>query len=187
MRVLVACEFSGVVREAFLARGHDAYSCDLLPSASPWHFQQDVTPLLQEPGWYLIIAHPPCTYIANLGVRWFKDYPVQRRLQLIDGCNFFLECLNARAPKICVENPIPHKHAMARIKVPYTQIIQPWQYGHGDTKATCLWLKGLPLLQPTEVVTGRNPRSHMMRHRHQGMLRAITPKGIAKAMATQWG
>lgn len=191
MRVLVACEFSGVVREAFLAKGHDAYSCDVLPSrhhaaAKGRHIQGDVRPLLKEP-WDLVIAHPPCTYLTNCGVRWFKDDPVGRKLQLLEGAKFFVECLNANAPRVCVENPIMHKYARELIETSYSQIIQPFEYGHNDSKATCIWLKGLPLLKPTKEMEGRYGRCHMIRHRHQALLRSITYSGIAAAMAEQWG
>lgn len=191
MRVLVACEFSGVVRESFRRKGHDAYSCDILPSRykiaeEGRHLQCDVLPLLREK-WDLVIAHPPCTYLANLGVRWFKDDPVGRRLKMIEACDFFLACLNANSDRVAVENPVMHCYARKRIGVKPSQTVQPWQFGVGETKATCLWLKGLPPLRPTEVVTGRTPRSHQIRHRHQGLLRSITCWGIAEAMAEQWG
>lgn len=190
-RVLVACEFSGVVRDAFLERGHDAYSCDILRSFSKRsperHFQQDVTELLREP-WDLVIAHPPCTYLTNTGVRWFKDDPVGRMLKLLSACDFFMACLNANAPMVCVENPIMHRYAKERIKEKATQIIQPWMFGHGDTKATCLWLRGLPELKPTNIVPGRRARSHMMSTSpFKSMKRSVTYRGIAEAMADQWG
>lgn len=190
MKVLIACEFSGRVRDAFLDKGHDAYSCDILPSTTAknrdHHIQGYAEDLLDEE-WDLVIAHPPCTYLANLGVRWFKRDGVERRLKLIEACDFFLRCLNANSPRICVENPIMHKYAKERIGVDPTQIIQPWMFGHGETKATCLWLKGLPNLVPTNVVSGRYPKSHLATGRYQQKIRSVTPVGIAQAMAEQWG
>lgn len=157
MRVLIACEFSGVVREEFLKRGHDAYSCDLLPSvylkaSEGRHLQQDVIPLLRE-RWDLIIAHPPCTYLANSGVRFLKLDPM-RIVKVREATAFFLEFVKAACPRVCVENSIHHKYARELIGYP-TQRIQPWQFGHGESKTTCLWLKGLPQLRPTKIVAGR--------------------------------
>lgn len=190
MRVLVACEFSGVVRNAFLARGHDAYSCDVLPTVSEprdRHYWRDVTPLLREP-WDLVIAHPPCTYLAGLGARWFKDDPM-REVRLREGCDFFRLCLNANAPRVCVENPTMLRRAMERIGVRWTQRVQPYMFGVGETKATYLWLKGLPSLLATKEVKGRFPKSHWLRANgiQQGLLRSITCQGVADAMADQWG
>ena len=144
MNVLVACEFSGVVRDAFAKRGHYAVSCDLLPTDSPStnHYQGDVRDLLIHNAWDLMIGHPPCTYLTNSGVRWLSEDP-ERWQQLDEGAAFFKLLLDADIPKIAIENPIPHKYAVERIGRKYDQIIQPWQYGHGETKATCLWLKGL--------------------------------------------
>lgn len=195
MRVLVACEFSGVVREAFLALGHDAYSCDVLPSnhlrAQPGrHLQQDVTPLLDEE-WDLVIAHPPCTYLASIGARWFTDSQGKLRLfKMWEAAEFFMRCLKANSPRVCVENPRMMRIAQDRIGVSYTQIIHPWQFGHPDTKQTCLWLRGLPPLEPTNVVTGRNATSHMVggsSKLKKSLIRSITYSGIAAAMSTQWG
>ena len=152
MRVLVACEFSGIVREAFNQRGHHATSADLLPTEIPGdHYQGDVLDILND-GWDLMIAHPPCTYLANSGVCWlYKDPP--RVQKMIDARNFFLKFCDADIDKICIENPIPHKYLFADIFVPrYDQIIQPWMFGHPEQKATCLWLKGLPKLTPTNNV-----------------------------------
>lgn len=182
MRVLVACEFSGVVREAFRNRGHFAWSCDLLPpeDESGFHIQGDVRGLLGE-AWDLMIAHPPCTHLAVSGARWFKE---KRREQA--GAIEFVKWL-AEAPisKIAIENPIGVLSTKWRKP---DQIIQPWQFGHGETKATCLWLKGLPKLVPTDVVEGREQRIWKMapspdRWKH----RSVTYQGIAHAMAEQWG
>ena len=182
MRVLVACEFSGRVRDAFLARGHDAYSCDLLPSNGP-HYQGDVFDVAYE-GWDLMIAHPPCTYLCNSGVRWLKNSN-QRVENMWEASKFFQKLWCLPIPKICIENPIPHRYG----NLPkYTQIIQPWQFGHGETKATCLWLKDLPALEPTRVVKGRKGKIHLMSPGpDRGRLRSITYQGIANAFAAQWG
>ena len=183
MRVLVACEYSGIVRDAFLKAGHDAISCDLLPTESPGpHIQGDVTELLQEP-WELVIAHPPCTYLANSGVRWLHERP-GRWEKMREGAEFFRKCLSANSPRVCVENPIIHKHA----RLPhYTQRIQPWQFGHGEMKAVCLWLKGLPPLFDTRVVTGRIQRTFLEPpSKDRSKLRSRFFEGIAAAMADQW-
>lgn len=181
MRVLVACEFSGIVRDAFVAQGHDAISCDLLPTERRgWHFQGDVRYLLDQQ-WDLMIAHPPCTHLAISGARWFKD----KRREQEEALDFVRLLMNAPIPRIAIENPI--SIISSRIRRP-DQIIQPWQFGHGETKATCLWLKNLPLLQPTQIVEGREARIHRMppgpdRWRE----RSRTYQGIAEAMAHQWG
>lgn len=193
MRVLIACEFSGAVRDAFLALGHDAVSCDLLSSASPGpHIQGDAREYLGD-GWDLLIAHPPCTYLANSGVRWLyggkgatRD-PVRWR-SMEDGANFFRLMLEAPIPRIAVENPIMHGHAKAIVGRDPDQTIQPWQHGHGETKATCLWLKGLPTLKPSRVVDGRLPRVHFASPSpNRWKERSVTLPGIAAAMAAQWG
>lgn len=185
MRVLVACEFSGVVREAFRAHGHNAFSCDVLPAEdkSPYHFQQDVRDVLSLP-WDLLIAHPPCTYLANSGVRWLAGNP-ERCAAMRAATRFFMSLWNAPIARICVENPIPHRHAgLPR----YSQIIHPWQHGHGETKATCLWLKGLPPLVPSHIVEGRTPRVHRASPGpDRWKERSRTLPGIADAMAKQWG
>lgn len=191
MKVLVACECSGKVRDAFLELGHDAYSCDLQPCDSDKygpsrHFQRDVTDLLGEE-WDLVIAHPECTYLCNSGVRWLHTQH-GRWWKMIKAAMFFRKCLYANAKMVCVENPIPHLYAMEIIEQPYTQIIQPWQYGHGETKATCLWLRNLPPLRPTEIVEGREARIHRLPPSpNRSKLRAVTYGGIARAMAYQWG
>lgn len=189
MKVLVACEFSGIVRDAFAARGHDAWSCDLLPSERAGkHAQCDVRKFLTayvEP-WDLMIAHPPCTYLCNSGVRWLHTQSL-RRQQMIEAAHFFKALLNAPINRICVENPIPHKYAVDIIGEKYSQIIQPWQFGHPETKATCLWLKGLPKLKPTNIVSGRNPRVHFASPGpDRWKERSRTLPGIADAMAQQW-
>lgn len=201
MKVLIACEFSGVVRDAFRRRGHQAWSCDILPAdPSPfqkYHFNRDVLGLLKQP-WDLVIAHPPCTYITNAGVRHLHSVPSrngvlpkihgEERWKLMrQASQFFAEFLNCRCNKVCVENPVPHRYAKEIIGQ-YTQLIQPWQFGHGETKATCLWLKNLPILVPTKIVEGRVARIHMMPpSADRGKLRSITYTGIAEAMADQWG
>lgn len=186
MRVLVACEFSGVVRNAFRALGHLAYSCDLLPAedGSPHHLQGDVLTILTEPPfhvWDLMIAHPPCTHLAVSGARWFKH----KRREQLEALAFVRELLDAPIPRICIENPI--SIISSKVRRP-DQIIQPWQFGHGETKATCLWLKGLPLLTPTDIVEGRIARVHREPpgpDRWKNRSRTFT--GIADAMARQWG
>lgn len=186
MRVLIACEFSGRVRDAFRALGHDAISCDLLPTEAPGpHVQGDVRPLLRE-RWDVVIAHPPCTYLTNSGVRWLAEDP-SRRVHMEGAAEFFLACLAANAPRVCVENPIPHKYARALVGR-YSQIVHPWQFGHGETKATCLWLKGLPPLRPTDIVSGRAATVHRASPGpDRWKVRSRTYPGIAAAMASQWG
>lgn len=187
MKVLIACEFSGKVRDAFIERGHDAWSCDILPTERPGpHYQEDVLNRLDH-NWDLMIAHPPCTRLCNSGVRWLKE----RNLwyDLLKAGDFFKKLLTVKhIPKICIENPIPHKYAVNLIGRKYDQIIQPWQFGHGETKATCLWLKNLPKLEPTNIVSGREQRIfNMPKNADRGRLRSITFQGIADAMAEQWG
>jgi len=183
MKVLIACEFSGVVRNAFRARGHDAWSCDLLPAEddSPYHFKSDCLFYLTGfEKWDLLVAHPPCTHLAVSGARWFKD----KREEQASALQFVYDLMNAPVPRIAIENPI--SIISSRIRKP-DQIIQPWQFGHGETKATCLWLKNLPPLNPTKIVDGRNPRVH---HARPGpdrwKERSRTLLGIAEAMASQW-
>jgi hypothetical protein len=181
MRVLVACEYSGIVRDAFRALGHDAWSCDLLPTERPGpHHHGSVMDILDD-GWDLMIAHPPCTHLAVSGARWFKDKRVEQGMAL----NFVRVLMDARIPRIAIENPI--SIISSRIRKP-DQIIQPWQFGHGETKATCLWLKNLPLLKPTNIVDGREARIHKMPpSKDRWKLRSTTYTGIAAAMAAQWG
>lgn len=182
MKVLVACEFSGVVRAAFIARGHDAVSCDLLPTDRPGpHYQCDVLELIEAFDWDLMIAHPPCTHLAVSGARWFKDKQEEQK----EAIKFFMALANADIDKIAIENPIGIMSTHCRKP---DQIIQPWQFGHGETKATCLWLKNLPKLEPTNVVEGREARIHKMPpSKDRGKLRSITYQGVANAFANQWG
>jgi site-specific DNA-cytosine methylase len=180
MKVLIACEFSGTVRDAFLARGHDAISCDLLPTESTGpHYQGDVMDIIND-GFDLMIAHPPCTHLAVSGARWFKD----KQIEQVMAIYFFMRLINAPIPRICVENPISIMSTKYRKP---DQIIQPWQFGHGETKATCLWLKNLPLLTPTNIVEGREAKVHKMPPGpDRWKLRSKTYTGIAQAMAEQW-
>ena len=181
MKVLVACEFSGVVRDAFLAAGHDAISCDLLPTESPGpHIQGDVLDFINQ-GWDMMIAFPPCTHLCVSGARWWKG----KEREQIEALWFAFALLTVPIPRVALENPIG-KISTAFGK-PH-QIIQPWQFGHGETKATCLWLAGLPLLQPTNIVNGREARIHKMPPSpDRGKDRSRTYPGMAAAMATQWG
>ena len=183
MRVLVACEYSGTVRDAFLKRGHYALSCDLLPcesQASGDHYQGDVRNILDH-GWDLMIAHPPCTHLAVSGARWFKD----KQQEQAEALDFVRLLLAAPIAKIALENPI--SIISSRIRKP-DQIIQPWQFGHGETKATCLWLENLPKLMPTNIVEGREPKVHRMAPSpDRWKERSRTYQGIADAMAKQWG
>jgi hypothetical protein len=180
MKVLVACEFSGIVRDAFENKGHEATSCDLLPTERfGEHIQGNVLHHLDE-GWDLMVAHPPCTHLAVSGARWFKDKQQEQK----EAIAFFMALINAPIPRICVENPVS---IMSTVYRKPDQIIQPWMFGHGETKATCLWLKGLPKLTPTNIVEGRTPRVHYEspgKNRWKNRSRTLT--GIAEAMATQW-
>jgi site-specific DNA-cytosine methylase len=181
MKILVACEYSGRVRDAFLSLGHDALSCDLLPTdvVGP-HYQGDIRDVLNN-GWDLMIAHPPCTHLAVSGARWFKDKQVEQA----EALDFVRLLLDAPIPKIALENPI--SIISSRIRKP-DQIIQPWWFGHGETKATCLWLKGLPKLVATNVVEGREARVHKMPpSENRWKERSRTYEGVAQAMAQQWG
>lgn len=199
MKVLVACEFSGTVRNAFTDRGHDAWSCDLLDTEQPGkHITGDVLNVLDE-DWDLMICHPPCTYLTNAGVRHLHDHVSsskwtrtsvsgsERWVAMHEGARFFNALWRSKIPQIAVENPIPHCYAKDIIGQ-YSQIIQPWQFGHGETKATCLWLKNLPKLTPTNIVEGRNARIHLMPPGpDRWKNRSRTFQGIANAMAEQWG
>lgn len=188
MNILIACEFSGIVRDAFLARGHNAISCDFLPSERPGpHIQGDVKNILKME-WDMLIAHPPCTFLCNSGSRWMVDNP-DRQEECRKAARFFLALLNARSiPLRAVENPIPHKYAMKYIKKKYDQIVHPWQFGHGETKSTCLWLTGLPPLIPTGIVDAREPKIHRASPGpNRWKERSRTYTGMAEAMAQQWG
>lgn len=205
MRVLVACEFSGIVRDAFTRAGHTAISCDLIPSETPGlHIIGDVLDLLYTPDGQatafadtldLMIAHPPCTYLANSGARWLyvggkgNVIDPDRWGKMVDSAGFFASLLHAPVRRIAVENPIMHKHGHERIG-PHADIqtVQPWQYGTPETKATQLWLDGLPHLVPTDIVEGRTPRVHFASPGpNRWKERSRTDPGIAAAMADQWG
>jgi hypothetical protein len=196
MKVLVACEYSGVVRDAFKRRGHDAISCDFLPSDSQGeHYQGDVFDIIND-GFDLMIAHPPCTYLCNSGVSWLHKDPT-RWGKMLQGALFFRNLLDANIPKICIENPIMHKYAYERGNfMNYNQIIQPWMFGHPESKSTCLWLKGLSPLVETNNVKEEflalpkkvAQRLHYLPpSKDRWKLRSTTFQGIADAMAEQWG
>lgn len=181
MKVLIACEFSGVVREAFKAKGHDAWSCDLLPTEIPGnHLLMSVEEALMQQ-WDMMIAFPPCTHLAVSGARWFKDKKKEQECAL----DFVRMLLGRQIQHIALENPIGI--ISSHIRKP-DQIIQPWQFGHPETKATCLWLKNLPKLQPTDIVKGRNGRVWKEPPSPERWKnRSRTLNGIAQAMADQWG
>lgn len=195
MRVLVACEYSGVVRDAFIAAGHDATSCDLLPTDAPGpHYQGDVFDIIND-GWDLMVAHPPCTYLCNSGVRWLTT-DITRWPKMIDGATFFRDLLNAPIPRVAVENPVMHGHAAKIIGRRQDQVVQPWMFGHPEKKGTGLWLRGLPPLVATDDVRddmANLPRSQTDRIHYASpgpdrwKLRSTTYQGIADAMAAQWG
>lgn len=187
MKVLIACEFSGTVRDEFKRLGHDAWSCDILPTDKPGqHIQKDVLEILDN-NWDLMIAHPPCTYLCNSGVRWLHT-DKSRHSKMVDGATFFKKLMECNIPKIAIENPIMHKYAKEIIGKNQDQVIQPWMFGHGETKATCLWLKNLPLLKPTKIVEERIGRIHNLPpSKDRWKLRSMTYQGIAEAMANQWG
>ena len=195
MKVLIACEYSGTVRDAFIARGHDAMSCDLLPTDKKGpHYQGSVFDIIND-GWDLMVAHPPCTYLCNSGVCWL--YKQQDRFdKMRAGAEFFKQLLEADIPHIAVENPIMHKYAKDIVGRGPDQIIQPWMFGHKEKKGTGLWLKGLPKLEPTTNLkkqTDALPIAVQQRIHWQApgkdrwKIRSTTFKGIAKAMAKQWG
>jgi hypothetical protein len=190
MKVLVACEYSGTVRDAFIAAGHEAMSCDLLPTDKPGpHYQGDVCDILGD-GWDLMIAHPPCTHLAVSGARWFKD----KQKEQAEALEFVRLLLNAPIKRIALENPV--SIISSRIRKP-DQIVQPWQFGHAEAKATCLWLKNLPLLQPTDILelppSGRwnnqtpSGANKLGPSEDRWKIRSATYLGIAQAMAEQWG
>lgn len=196
MRVLVGCEFSGTVRDAFVRRGHDAWSCDLLPTESPGnHIQGDLLSILGD-GWDLAIFHPPCTYLTSSGLHWNKRVP-GREKKTIESLEFVRALMNAPIAKIAIENPIGRIGTAIRKA---DQTIQPYQFGHDASKATCLWLKNLPLLTPTQIIQPRmvsgKPRWANQTDSGQNRLgpsdtrwkeRSKTFAGIAEAMAEQWG
>lgn len=181
MKVLVACEFSGVVRDAFSSNGHEAWSCDILDSETEGnHIKGDVLDVLDN-GWDLMIAHPPCTHLAVSGARWFKDKQDEQK----EAIDFFMKLANAPIDKICIENPVCIMSS--RWRKP-DQTIQPWMFGHGEVKRTCFWLKNLPKLNATNVVEGREARVHLMpESKKRWKERSRTYQGIADAMANQWG
>jgi hypothetical protein len=197
MKILIACEYSGVVRDAFKKCGHDAWSCDFLPTEKPGqHFEQDVLPILEQ-NWDLLIAHPPCTFLCNSGVRWLAPGGVlnpARYDQMKCACDFFAALYWAKhIPKRAIENPVMHHYAVDYLakkwQVPkFTQSFQPWWFGHGEVKRTCLHLVGLDPLEPTDIVSGREPRVH---HASPGpdrwKNRSRTLPGVGRAMALQWG
>ena len=196
MKVLVACEYSGRVRDAFIKHGHDAMSCDILPTdVEGPHYQGDVRDIIND-GWDLMIAHPPCTYLTNSGVTWLHKDP-SRWAKLDEGAAFFKMLLEAPVERIAVENPIMHKYAKERIGgVKQSQVVQPWMFGHMEQKATCLWLKGLPLLKPTKDVktemmalpdSERQRLHYLPPSKDRWKKRSETFQGIADAMAEQWG
>ena len=195
MRVLVACEYSGAVRDAFTAAGHYAMSCDLLPTESPGpHYRGDVMDVVRN-GWDLMIAHPPCTYLTNSGVRWLYTTPT-RWQQLIDGAVFFRSLLEAPIPRIAVENPVMHGWAQKIVGRRQDQVVQPWMFGHPERKGTGLWLKNLPRLEPTDDVSvAMAALSRREQHRihflpptaDRWKIRSSTYPGLAAAMAEQWG
>lgn len=194
LKILVACEVSGVVRRALRKLGHEAISCDLLPpdDGSIYHYQGDVMDIIYD-GWDMMLAFPDCTYLTNSGVRWLYNSDRSKNLirwgKMRRAAYFFRNLLEAEdfIPKVVVENPIMHGHAMNIIKRKYSQIVQPWQFGHGETKATCLWLsEGLPLLVPTNIVSGREHRIHKMGPSpNRSKLRSETYPGVADALAQQ--
>lgn len=191
MKVLIACEYSGRVREAFRKKGHDAWSCDLLPAedSSDYHYQGDVLKILDSQQWELLIAHPPCTHLAVSGARWFKDKKEEQK-QSVD---FFMRLVGAPVDKIAIENPVCIMSTKYRKP---DQIIHPWMFGEEYSKATCLWLKNLPKLEPTDIVgkgdfvtfkSGKRMSKWMADSFGNGHLRSKTFQGIANAMAEQWG
>jgi hypothetical protein len=182
MRLIVGCEFSAKVRDAFRARGHDAYSCDLLPCEgdSRYHIQGDVLRVLDD-GWDMGIFHPPCTHLAVSGARWFKD----KQREQEEALDFVRRLMATRIPRWALENPV--SIISSKIRKP-DQIVHPWQFGHGEVKATCLWLRNLPKLVPTNIVEGRIARVHLEPPSpDRWKKRSMTYSGIAEAMADQWG
>lgn len=185
MKVLIACEFSGIVRDEFIRRGHDAMSCDLLPTERPGpHYQGDVLDILDD-GWDMMIAFPPCTYTCFAGIRWNTNNP-ERELKTRSAVEFFKKLWYSKIPKKSLENPVGVIPRRTGIK--WSQMIHPWQFGHEEEKKTCLWLDSLPLLVPTKIMEVREQRIYKMSPcKDRGKLRSITFPGIARAMADQWG
>jgi hypothetical protein len=188
MRVLVGCETSGKVREAFRKRGHHAISVDLLPSDdnSEFHIVGDVRRYLDRGIWDLAIFHPPCTRLCNSGVRWLHERDLWDEME--EAAAFFLELLDAKIEKVAIENPVMHKYAREIIGRGPDFTIQPWQFGHGETKRTCFWTRNLPPLKPTNIVEGREARIHKMTPgADRWKKRSETYQGVADAIAEQWG
>jgi hypothetical protein len=194
-RILIGCEFSGIVRDAFLRRGYDAWSCDFLKSENKGpHLRGNVLRVLGL-GWDLAIFHPPCTYLCNSGAKHLyrggkkvNGRDPERWRKMRRAARFFRKLWAAPVARICIENPVMTGHAKKRIGVSQKQVIQPWMFGHGEIKATCLWLRGLPELEPTKIVKGRRPRvHHMSPGPERWKERSRTLAGIAEAMASQWG
>lgn len=196
MKILIACEYSGKVREAFRKLGHDAWSCDLLPAddKSPYHYQGDVFDIIDQ-GWDMMIAHPPCTYLTNAGVTWLYKNPLRWR-DMIEGAVFFRKLWQANIPLKAIENPIMHKYAKQIIGGTQTQVVQPYMFGHPEQKATTLWLTGLPPLVETnnvkEEMMRLTPQQRQRLHylppsADRWKIRSETFQGIADAMAAQWG
>ena len=195
MKILVGCEFSGTVRDAFISMGHEAMSCDLLPTQSPGpHFQGDVLEAIEMDNWDIGIFHPPCTYLTVSANRWLKDQPIRKSGVLVgearrearrEAIEFFMKLYNCKISKIAIENPIGCMSTEFRKP---DQVVQPWMFGHGETKATCFWLRGLPKLESTNIVPGREQRIFKLGNTEdRWALRSLTFKGIAEAMAKQWG
>jgi len=194
MRVGVACEYSGTVRDAFIRAGHDAISCDILPSESDLgpHYQGDALEFVENGDFDLLVAHPPCQYLSLSGVRWLWNSDgseVDERWENLDkGAAFFRALLESDVPRICVENPVIHSHAAKLIGSSWTQSVQPWEFGEGETKRTCFWLRNLPMLHPTKFVEGRDERVWRMAPGPERQKeRARFHQGFADAMASQWG
>jgi hypothetical protein len=187
MKILLGCEVTGAVRKEMRSIGHDAWSCDILPAEdnSPHHIQGNILDVLNN-GWDMAIFFTPCTYLCNSGVRWLHERPERWELMRKDA-ELFRKCMEADIPMIANENPVPHKYALEIIGRKYDQIIQPWQFGHGETKRTCLWLKNLTKLFPTDIVDGREQKIWKMSpSENRSYERSRTYTGIAKAMANQW-
>lgn len=195
MKVLIGCEFSGTVRDSFISLGHDAMSCDLLPTDKPGpHFQGDVFEAIKMTNWDLAIFHPPCTYLTVSANKWLKDQPERKSGALVgsarrearrEAIEFFMQLWSCPIPRIAIENPIGALNTEFRSP---DQVLQPWMFGHGETKATCLWLRGLPKLIPTKTVNGRLQRMHQLSpSANRWATRSVTYPGIAAAMASQWG
>lgn len=189
MKILISCEYSGIVRDEFNKLGHDATSCDLLPCESNIpgkHYVGDVRDILYSEKWDLMIGHPPCTRLCNSGVRWLAERNLWQ--EMIEGCDFFNLLWNAPIKRICLENPIPHKYAKERIGN-YTQIIHPWQHGHSESKATCIWLKNLPKIVPTKIIDKKLIKQTVWLTSpgpNRAKERSKTFSGIAKALAEQF-